>query len=102
MRRYYFPPNLGPDFTGAPRGRVPVKAYSIPEKMYPKGRFVPQWTVPDCPFCGQWHVHGAAPGSRVPHCHYPHGDYTLEYAGPLPRELWDTFKNRHKKRRTPK
>jgi hypothetical protein len=63
-----------------------VKAYSLPKRI--AGYGPENWVLLDCPFCGSTHVHGAAPGSRVPHCGKGTGEYVLEYAGPLPEQYW--------------
>jgi hypothetical protein len=47
-----------------------------------------QWAV-FCPKCRCWHFHGAGAGHRVAHCYTEPGmgEYILEYAGKLTKEI---------------
>jgi len=37
--------------------------------------------LPSCPFCGDMHIHGGAPGWRISHCRQHSGTYLLKIGG---------------------
>ena len=68
-----------------------LKAYSLPGPLRRLNGYG-HWVV-ICPFCGTFHRHGPAEGSREPHCHREATPaYVLKYAGVLPEPLWDQFR----------
>lgn len=39
-----------------------------------------EWRIPECPFCGSTHHHGASPGSRAAHCRFELPDGASSYS----------------------
>jgi hypothetical protein len=73
---------VAPHYEHTPHGRPIIRAYSVRDMTR-------HWVIV-CPFCGQFHSHGADDGPRNPHCrkHAPGlPEYYLRYSGPLPNEL---------------